>query len=132
MFETKTMNPYAIPGLKYKLEDINNLSFEDYVNIVCEFYKVKITDLKSSKRKREFVEPRMVLMYFALTEFKMSQSNTGSYFNKDHATAFNAREKIKSRLSKHSNGQYVDKTFVNKFNEIQFFVNRKITLLIKT
>ena len=126
------INPYVIPGLKYKLEDIEKLSFDEYVNIVCEFYNVKISDLKSPKKKRDLVEPRMVLMYFALTELKMSQHVTGDLFNRDHATAFNARKRIQIRLSKHPNGQYVDKLFVNKFNELQTIVYKKMKLLIKS
>ena len=132
MIESNNLNPYVIPGLKYKLEDIEKLSFDEYINIVCEFYNVKISDLKSPKKKRELVEPRMVLMYFALTELKMSQRITGDLFNRDHATAFNSRKRIQIRLSKHPNGQYVDKLFVNKFNELQTIVYKKMKLLIKS
>jgi len=66
---------------------------------VCEYFDIKLSDMKIKKRSRAIAYPRQVAMYLArqLTDFSLPE--IGEHFGgRDHTTVIHAYEKIKNDL----------------------------------
>jgi chromosomal replication initiator protein len=62
---------------------------------VCEYFSLKISDMKVKKRSRAIAYPRQIAMYLArhLTDYSLPE--IGEYFGgRDHTTVLHAHEKI--------------------------------------
>jgi len=76
-------------------------SFEHIRQIVCEFYGVEFKDVTGSRRQRELVKPRQVLMYLLKTELGMTFPTIGREIGgRDHTTAMHSVEKIEREMKK--------------------------------
>lgn len=70
-------------------------NFKKIIKSIINFYGLKEKDLFSPSRKKEFVRPRQIAMYFLRKELKYSYSFIAQKFNKkDHTTVIYAYEKI--------------------------------------
>jgi chromosomal replication initiator protein len=68
---------------------------------VCEFFKIKISDLMSGKRSRAYSIPRQVAIFLAREMTDQSLADIGAVFgNKDHTTVIYSVQKIKDLLPK--------------------------------
>jgi len=64
---------------------------------VCKFYGIKVSDIESSVRKREFSFPRQIAMYLCREMIDISLPKIGEAFGgKDHTTVLHACEKIEN------------------------------------
>ena len=66
---------------------------------VCEYFGIKISDMKVKKRSRAIAYPRQIAMYLArqLTDYSLPE--IGEYFGgRDHTTVLHAHEKIEGEL----------------------------------
>jgi chromosomal replication initiator protein len=62
---------------------------------VCKHFNIKISDIESSKRARNYSFPRQIAMYLCRTMTDLSLPKTGEFFgNRDHTTVLHAYEKI--------------------------------------
>jgi len=69
------------------------LNPELIIKIINDYTKTDV--LKNTKtRKREYVEPRQMAMYFLYTYTTLSYEGVGRYFNKNHATVLHATRNI--------------------------------------
>lgn len=69
------------------------------IQIVCDFYNIKLDDLTNKGRKREIVRPRQIAMYLLRHEIQASYPGIGEQFGgRDHTTALHAYEKINHDL----------------------------------
>ena len=76
-----------------------DLTCETIKKAVAKKYGVKITDLESAKRKREFSHPRQVAMYLCRELTDSSLPKIGEYFGgRDHTTVLHAYDKISSEI----------------------------------
>ena len=83
---------YALPGLKFPVK----IESQSIVILVCDYYKVNMTDVLSKNRKRDIVKARAVSMYLMHTISNMSLRGIGKYFgNMDHTSATYLVNKIK-------------------------------------
>ena len=73
-------------------------------------------------RKREYVEPRMLAMYFLYSYTSLSLAKVGAIFNKDHATALHAFRAIRGYAS-------TDKELMEKFVSIQQSIVKNIPVI---
>ena len=65
------------------------------INLVSEFYDIKIEDLLGGCRKKIFSQPRQIVMYLMREELKNSYPTIGQEIgNRDHTTAIHAHLKI--------------------------------------
>lgn len=72
-----------------------NISCETIKKAVCKKYNIKIADIESSKRKREFAYPRQIAMYLCREMTDESLPKIGKAFGgRDHSTVKHAYEKI--------------------------------------
>jgi len=72
---------------------------KELLQIVAEFYGLKLNELLSRSRKRELVMPRQIAMYLMREELDASFPLIGQEFGgKDHTTAMYAWRKIKKEV----------------------------------
>lgn len=68
---------------------------EDIQRATCEYFNIRLSDLKSHRRHRTVSFPRMVAMYVCRQHLNMSYPSLGDLFGgKDHTTVLSACRKI--------------------------------------
>lgn len=73
-----------------------NVSLEDLVRIVSEYYQIDKDVIYQKTRKKEVVKPRQVIMYLLREEFNISFPTIGQQLGgRDHTTVIHSYEKIK-------------------------------------
>ncbi|MBI5368626.1 MAG: chromosomal replication initiator protein DnaA, partial [Planctomycetes bacterium] len=81
--------------LRPQMVDVRRIQEE-----VARYYGIKPTDLTSSKRgKANIAEARHLAIYLARTLTRMSQSEVGDLFNRDHSTVLNSEQVIARKLT---------------------------------
>ncbi len=76
-----------------------NITCESIKKEVCKKYNIKISDIESSKRKREFSHPRQIAMYLCRELTDSSLPKIGECFGgRDHTTVLHAYDKISSEI----------------------------------
>lgn len=74
------------------------LSVEYIQKMVCEYFQLKVQDIKAKKRTRDIAFPRQVAMYLSKTLTESSLSEIGKNFGgKDHSTVIHACKLIEER-----------------------------------
>jgi chromosomal replication initiator protein len=72
---------------------------EDIQRAVCEYFGIKLADMKGKRRHRAVSFPRMVAMYLCRQRLGTSYPELGNRFGgKDHSTVINAVKKITRQL----------------------------------
>ena len=93
--------------VKYARKNLNdifstrdfNINCETIKKAVCKKYGIKLADIESSKRKREFSHPRQIAMYLCREMTESSLPKIGEYFGgRDHTTVLHAYDKIASEI----------------------------------
>ena len=101
--------------VKFARENLNdifstsdfNISCESIKKAVCKKYGIKIADIESAKRKREFSHPRQIAMYLCRELTDSSLPKIGESFGgRDHTTVLHAYEKISAEIK--SNDQLAE------------------------
>lgn len=76
--------------------------------IVCEYFKLNIEDLKGKKRSKEINYPRQIAIYLCRMMTNESFPKMGTYFGgRDHSTIINAYQKIEKDLKTNTQLQTV-------------------------
>lgn len=76
-----------------------DISCENIKKAVCKHWGVKISDIESKKRKREYAFPRQVAMYLCREMTNLSLPQIGKYFGgRDHTTVMHACDKISNEI----------------------------------
>ncbi|GBE37682.1 MAG TPA: chromosomal replication initiator protein DnaA [Nitrospirae bacterium] len=82
-------------------DDERALSVESIQKTVCEYYGLKIQDIKAKKRTRDIAFPRQVAMFLSKTLTDSSLSDVGKHFGgKDHSTVIHACKQVEIRRDK--------------------------------
>ena len=77
-----------------------NITANEVIKTVADFYEIPQTDLTERSRKQEVVEPRQIAMYLLRDVLKLSYPHIGEKLGKrDHTTAMHAHEKIAKETS---------------------------------
>ncbi len=93
-------------------ENTITISIEEIQRIVAEYYKIRVTDLKSTSRARPIVVPRQIAMYLIKKFLDKSLVDIGKAFGgKDHTTVINSLSKVESL-------QNQDPQFKNDIDEL--------------
>jgi len=78
---------------------------EDIQRAVCDYFNIRLADLKSHRRHRAISFPRMVAMYLCRQRLGTSYPELGDRFGgKDHTTVMSAVRKIGGLLAKEDEG----------------------------
>jgi chromosomal replication initiator protein len=82
-----------------KDEKLNSFHPDEIIKNVCYFYKVKSTQLKSSKRDAFLVRPRQVAMYLLKKELGLTFVEIGNLLGgRDHTTIMHGVDKVDNML----------------------------------
>ncbi|RMG02383.1 MAG: chromosomal replication initiator protein DnaA [Nitrospirae bacterium] len=80
-------------------EDERPVTPEKIKKAVCEYYGLKIQDLKSRRRTKEIAIPRQIAMYLCRELTELSLNDVGKSFGgKDHATVIYACKQVEKRI----------------------------------
>jgi len=80
-----------------------SITCETIKKAVCKKYNIKIADIESSSRKREYAYPRQIAMYLCREMTSESLPKIGKAFGgRDHTTVKHAHEKIAKEIKKDS------------------------------
>jgi len=80
------------------------LSVEEIQKIVCDYFNIRLVDLKSHRKNRTISVPRMIAMYLCRQHLNLSYPELGERFGgKDHSTVINAVRRISSLIDKDEN-----------------------------
>jgi len=84
---------------------------------VCNYFNIKLSDLKSIRKQKSIVIPRQICMYLARNLTKMSFPEIGAHFGgKDHSTIIYAVNKIEKALQQDKQLQSSINSLTNKIN----------------
>jgi chromosomal replication initiator protein len=76
-----------------------NLSIENIIRVVAEYFNLSPNDLKGKKKTQNIVSPRQLAMYIAREITDYSTTELGQAFGgRDHATVMHSIDKIKTKL----------------------------------
>ncbi len=80
-------------------EGINQYHPDELIKRICEFYKIKQTQLKGEKRDASLVRARQIAMYILRKELNMSYVEIGNILGgRDHTTVIHGTRKIEGLL----------------------------------
>lgn len=92
------------------------ITCESIKQTVCKKYNIRLSDMDSSKRKREITVPRQIAMYLTRELTDMSLPKIGAAFGgKDHTTVLHACEKISSEMKTNAALAEEIKSLMNEF-----------------
>lgn len=104
-YASLTKNKITVTLAKDILKDIivdksKEISIELIQKTVADYYKIKVSDIKSEKRLKNFVLPRQIAIYLCRELTKASYPEIGEKFGgKDHSTVIYAVKKIGALIS---------------------------------
>lgn len=82
-------------------DDEKPISIDMIQKVVCEFYNIKLSDIKAKRRTKDIALPRQVAMYLSKQATNGSLSDIGKQFGgKDHATVIYACKQIEEKRGK--------------------------------
>jgi len=93
--------PICLGLVKEALRDLltynhRKISIQSIIDVVCEEFDVKLSDLQSKGRKQSITFPRQICMCLARKFTKLSLEEIGGYFGgRDHTTVLHADDKIR-------------------------------------
>ncbi len=80
-------------------EELGNISIEQIQKAVCDYFQIKISDLRAKKRSKSIAYPRQVAMFLVRSMTDHSLPEIGAYFGgRGHATVIHACNKIDKSL----------------------------------
>jgi chromosomal replication initiator protein len=82
-------------------DDERPITIDSIQKTVCDFYNLKLTDIKAKRRTKDIALPRQVAMYISKQITDSSLNDIGKAFGgKDHATVIYACKQIEERRGK--------------------------------
>ena len=106
----------AIDALKDRINDrsVYKNNIHRIQQIVCEYFKIDIEDLKGKKRSKDVNYPRQIAIYLCRVVTNESFPKMGTYFGgRDHSTIISAYQKIEKDLKTN----YQLQTVINELKE---------------
>ncbi len=77
------------------------ITAENIIKVISNYFNIKISDIKSNKKLKEFTGPRQIAMYLIRDNTELSFPEIGDKFGgKDHSSIIYAVNKIKTSLKK--------------------------------
>lgn len=97
-------------------DDEKPITVEQIQKTACEYFGLKMQELKARKRTKEVALPRQIAMYLAKQLTACSLSDIGKNMGgKDHATVIYACKQIEERRRKDENFNRMIESLLNKF-----------------
>ena len=91
------------------------ISPENIMSVVCDHFNVSIDDIKSSKRNKELVYPRQVIMYLCRSMTGATYKEIASLLGgRDHSTIMHGERTITDLIEKDESTRRTIETIINK------------------
>ena len=88
---------------------------ENIISVVCDHYNVSIDDIKGSKRNKELVHPRHMIMYLCRCMTNATYKEIASYLGgRDHSTIMHGERSISELIEKDEPTRRTIETIINK------------------
>lgn len=95
------------------------LSPNDIIQIVCDYYNIKLVDMQSKSRAVNIVIPRNMAIYLIYKNTPSSLASIGAVFNRDHSTIKNSISRIDKDIK--NNNDYTVNTLKELSNRMKVF-----------
>ena len=92
--------------------DLFKYVIDNVITIVCNEFSVTAGQIKTNCRKREFVEPRQICMYFLSKHTLLTLKNIGIVFGRHHSTVIDAKKVVENMYDV----DFRIKSIINKLN----------------
>lgn len=87
----------------------------DIVDVVCNHFNVTVEDIKSSKRNKELVYPRQIIMYLCRRETTITYKDIAKLLGgRDHSTVISGENKIIQLMNDDDNTKRTIDTIIKK------------------
>jgi chromosomal replication initiator protein len=121
-FSSLTSTPINLEMAKRVLKDIivensREITIEKIQKTVAEHFQIKVAELKSSRRLKNFVFPRQISMYICRKLTELSYPEIGAKFGgKDHSTIIHAIKKIDKKIEEDIHTKILVEKLMDKMN----------------
>ena len=89
-------------------EELGNIAIDQIQKSVCDYFQIKVSDLRAKKRSKSIAYPRQIAMYLVRSMTDYSLPEIGAYFGgRSHATVIHACNKIEKGLVSGGKIQYI-------------------------
>jgi chromosomal replication initiator protein len=125
-YSSLTNNPIDLESAQKLLglfieADRKQINLDLIMKVTADFFNIKISDLKSNKKKMAIALPRQAAMYIARQMTGLSTIEIGQRFGgRDHSTVIHAVKRIESRMEK-------DYSFDRTITELQRTIRSSAT-----
>ncbi len=76
----------------------SQVTLQNIIEVVTDFYNVRLNDLQSKRRHKSITEPRQVCMWLARKRTRFSLQEIGGYFGgRDHTTVMHSIKTVEAR-----------------------------------
>jgi chromosomal replication initiator protein len=82
------------------IDEVRAPTSDEIIQTVANFYNIKISDLKGTRRLKQLVRPRHVAMFLVRKHTELSFPDIGRAFGRDHATVQHACKKIRTQIQR--------------------------------
>lgn len=80
------------------IKAVGSISIDKIMEIVANYYDLTVLDIRGKKRTQSIAIARQIAMYLSTQYTRLSTTQIGKYFNKEHATILHAAKTIKKRM----------------------------------
>jgi len=94
-------------------EDTSSFTLEKLLRIVCNYYKVEVSEVVSESRKQPLINARAMYSYFATEVYGAIQEDASRLLKKDRTTLIHYKRKVKGYLDIN------DEVTVLEFNQLK-------------
>lgn len=99
------------------IDQSREVSIDTIMEIVADYFKIKVADLKSKSRKKEVVFPRQIAVYFAKEFTDLPLKSIGTHFGgRDHSTVIHSVQAITELIEK-------DRTVAETVDRLKSYLN---------
>jgi len=97
----------------------SQVTLENIIDAVTQFYNVKLSDLQSKRRHKSITGPRQVCMWLARKQTRFSLEEIGGYFGgRDHTTVMHSIKTVDQRISQ-------DSEFSGQLEHLEVQINKR-------
>ena len=96
--ETKEMASEVLSEIINEKNSGKSIDKDVILETVSSYFNISIKDIFSSSRKQEIVSARQIAIYLISQNLSIPLSAIGNFFNRDHTTIMNAKNKIENDL----------------------------------